>query len=80
MSKKITTKQLLANMNNFIGKDVLLLDGHPHANEKGRTVKAEVPKGLSRPAMLVRLESGEECYVFEPSQLMFITNVIPVTK
>lgn len=72
---QITNKELEKNMQNFVGKDVLLLEPHPHAREKGKTVRVEKAKGVgrSKPSMVVKLDSGTECFVFNASQMFFIT-------
>jgi len=71
---KITNDQLIKNMNNFKDKEVLLMEGHSHAGQRGRTIRAEMLEGFEKPGMLVILESGEECHVFENKQIMFITH------
>ena len=76
----ISNKQLKKNMENFVGKDVLLLDPHPWAGEKGQTVRVETAKGMGKPGMVVKLDNGTECFVFEASQIMFITHTIPVKR
>lgn len=80
MKNKISNEQILKNMSSFLNKDVIIMPGHPHENERGKTIRAEIPAGMNKPAMLVRLESGTECYVFKPNELFFITHVIPVDK
>ncbi len=77
---KITKKQIERNMQNFVGKDVMLLAPHPWANEKGKTVRVETAKGTGTPGMVVKLDNGTECFVFKASQLFFITHTIPITK
>jgi len=69
---KITAEQLKRNMENFVGKKVRLQGKHPHAGELGETVRVEIPKGFDMPAMVVKLESGEECFVFDNTDIFFI--------
>lgn len=76
----VSKKQIEKNMQNFVGKDVILLDPHPWSGEKGKTVRVETAKGMGKPGMVVKLDNGTECFVFEPNQLFFITHTIPVRK
>lgn len=71
---QLTNKEIERNMGNFIGKEVILLSPHPYAGKIGVTVRVEKVKGKSKPAMVVKLDSGIETFVLKASQLFFIIN------
>jgi len=70
---KITPEQLKRNMENFVGKKCRIIgEDHPHKGETGITSRVEIPKGFKMPAMVVKLDSGEECFVFNNTDILFI--------
>lgn len=68
-------------MQNLIGKKVVILNKHPWSGYAGKTVRAEIPKGFTKPAMVVALDlGGIECFVFDAKDLLFVTNSIQVNR
>lgn len=64
---KPTNDAILKNMQNLIGKKVVILNKHPWSGYAGKTVRAEIPKGFTKPAMVVALDlGGIECYSSAP--------------
>lgn len=64
------TEQILKNMKQHVGKEVLILKGHPWEGNKGKTIEAKIIN--EQPAMKVLLDNGTECFVYNPSHLFFI--------
>lgn len=75
----MTNKQILENMNLHIGREVIILKGI-HVHKKGRAVKAYIPKGKTKPAMLVELDEGGQVDIKNASQLFFIVQTIPLNR
>lgn len=76
---KITNAQILKNMQRFVDKEVIVMKGQ-HANKKGRTVKAYIPNGKSRPVMLVEFDKGGSTEIENATWLFFITQKIPIDQ
>lgn len=75
----LSNKQILKNMENFTGKNVIIVGEHPHSGKKGKTVKGLIPDGFLHPVMLVKLDSGLDCYA-NHDNLFFITQIMPVNN
>ena len=77
--KEVAYKQILSNMQKHVGKTIQVIGKHPHSGEYGQTIRAEIPKGLETPMMLVRLESGEQCYC-DHTNCFFIIGQISISR
>lgn len=76
---KLTNAQILKNMEKHVGREVIILKGS-HANKKGRAIKAHIPNGKKKPAMLVELDEGGEINIDDATRLFFITQTIPLNR
>jgi hypothetical protein len=57
-------KQTSLGMRFLIGEHIKLIGKHPHSGKTGIVKKVDKLKGIGY-AMLVALDEGESCYVFD---------------
>lgn len=58
----------------MIGRRVLLINGHPHAGFAGMIDRFEVVETLNKEAAVVKLDSGQSCFLFKQEHFTFIDN------
>ena len=75
---EISNEQLKVNMEKLLGKDVLLLKPHIWNGEQGKAVRVELSKEINKMGMVVLLDNGTECFVFNHQEIMFIIKTIKV--
>lgn len=56
----------------YIGRTVVLKGNHPWAGEKGVIKGKQEAKGIGKIGLIVELDNGTECFVFDMNQMRIV--------
>ncbi len=56
----------------YIGKQVKLIGSHPWSGEIGTVTGVQEAKAIGKMGLIVKLDNGTECFVFNMSQMKII--------